>query len=128
MRGSKRVFDGIVLDIEPGGDPTFLASLKTLLAELRTSFLRMGLANKKIGFAAPQYTERVPKPNWGWDSSDYHSVARYIDYVIAMTYDSGLKDESKYQPWMKDQTTHIFGRFPGRPGTSIRLIPVPPTR
>jgi hypothetical protein len=113
VRGSKRVFDGIVLDIEPGGDPAFLASLKTLLAELRTSFLRMGLANKKIGFAAPQYTERVPKPNWGWDSSDYHSVARYIDYVIAMTYDSGLKDESKYQPWMKDQTTHILRAVSG---------------
>jgi hypothetical protein len=106
--GPTRAFDGIVLDLEPAGDPAFLASLKTLVGQIRASFDGMGLKNKKIGFAAPQYTERTPKPNWGWNSSDYYYMAKYLNYVIAMTYDSGLKDESKYQPWMSDQTTHIL--------------------
>jgi hypothetical protein len=76
--------------------------------EIRASFDGMGLKNKKIGFAAPQYTERAPKPNWGWNSPDYYGMAKYLNYVIAMTYDSGLKDETKYQPWMAEQTTHIL--------------------
>jgi hypothetical protein len=113
VKESKRVFDGVVLDIEPGGNPAFLASLKTLLTEIRASFARMGMANNKIGLAAPQYTKRVPKPDWGWDASDYHSLAGYVDYVIAMTYDSGLKDESKYRLWMKDQATHILQAVSG---------------
>ena len=108
VKGSKRAFDGIVFDIEPAGDPAFFASFKNLLAEVRASFDHTGLRNKKIAVAAPQYTDRNPKPNWGWNSSDYYYIARYVNYVIAMTYDSGLKDESKYQPWMRDQTTSIL--------------------
>jgi hypothetical protein len=75
--GSTRTFDGIVLDLEPAGDPTFLASLKTLASEIRAAFDGMNLRNKKTGFAAPQYTERTPKPDWGWNSSDYYDMARH---------------------------------------------------
>lgn len=103
-----RVFDGIVLDIEPAGDPAFFASLKTLVAEIRASFDGMGLRSKTLGVAAPQYTARVPKPNWGWDSSDYYYIARYVNYVIAMTYDSGLKDGPAYQSWITEETTRIL--------------------
>jgi Glycosyl hydrolases family 18 len=108
VKGSKRVFDGIVLDLEPAGDPAFFAAFKTLLSEIRASFDSMGLKDKKIGIAAPQHTDRTPKPNWGWNSSDYYYAARYVNYVIAMTYDSGLKDQSKYRSWMSDQTTRIL--------------------
>jgi hypothetical protein len=111
--GSARPFDGIVLDLEPAGDPAFLASLKTLVAEIRVSFDGMGLRNKKIGFAAPQYTDRSPKPNWGWSSADFYDMARYVNHVIAMTYDSGLTDESKYEPWMSNQATRILQAVSG---------------
>jgi hypothetical protein len=132
VAGSTRVFDGIVLDLEPSGNPTFLASVKILLEEIRTSFDGMGLSNKKIGFAAPQYTNRVPKPNWGWNASDYYYMAKYLDYVVAMPYDSGLQDESKYRPWMSDQTTHILQAVSGaawgfdtthpRPTNGVRVL------
>jgi hypothetical protein len=113
VSGAGRAFDGIVMDIEPAGGPLFFASLKALMADIRASFDRRGLQNKKIGVAAPQYTARTPKPNWGWDSSDYYYMARYVDYIIAMTYDSGLTDESRYAPWMKDQTTLILQSVSG---------------
>jgi hypothetical protein len=113
VAGAARAFDGIVIDIEPAGDPAFFASLKTLMADIRVSFDRAGLRNKKIGVAAPQFTARSPKPNWGWDSSDYYYIARYVDYVIAMTYDSSLTDESRYQPWIAEQTAHILQAVSG---------------
>lgn len=113
VAGLPRAFDGIVLDLEPAGDPAFFASLKTLVVEIRASFDGMGLKNKRIGFTAPQYTERTPKPNWGWSSSDYYYMAKNVNYVIAMTYDSGLADDSKYGPWMSNQTTHILQAVSG---------------
>jgi hypothetical protein len=113
VTGLGRAFDGIVLDIEPAGDPLFLASFKILVADIRASFDHAGLKNKKIGVAAPQFTARSPKPNWGWDSSDYYYIARYVNYIVAMTYDSGLTDESRYQPWLKDQTARILQAVSG---------------
>lgn len=112
VKGAPRVFDGIVIDIEPAGDATFFASLKTLMSEIRASFDAMGLAEKKIGIAAPQYTDQKPKPNWGWNASDYHYMARYVNYILAMTYDSSLKKPT-YQQWMFDQTTHILKAVSG---------------
>jgi hypothetical protein len=112
VQGSRRAFDGIILDIEPAGDPSFLHSLKTLLTEIRASFDGMSLKNKKIGFAAPQHTDKVPKPNWGWNSSDYHYMARYVDYVVAMTYDSGL-EKAEYQSWIENQTAQILQAVSG---------------
>jgi len=113
VKGSKRVFDGIVLDLEPAGDPVFVAAFKTLLSETRASFDSLGLKDKKIGIAAPQHTDRNPKPDWGWNSSDYYYAARYVNYVIAMTYDSGMKDDAKYQSWMSEQTTRILQAVSG---------------
>lgn len=107
-----REFDGVVIDIEPAGDPAFFASLKKLMEEIRFAFDAKGLTEKKIGVAAPQYTAKTPKPNWGWNASDYYYMARYVDYVIAMTYDSGL-DKPEYQSWMADQTTHILQAVSG---------------
>ena len=132
VRGAARAFDGIVLDLEPAGDPAFLGSLKTLLAEIRASFEGMGLGKKKIGFTAPQYTDRSPKPNWGWSSSDFHYMARYVNDLIAMTYDSGLTDQSKYEPWMSEQTLRILQGVSGaawnfdaahpRPTNGVRVL------
>jgi hypothetical protein len=113
VAGAARAFDGIVMDIEPAGGPLFYACLKALMADIRETFDRMGLKDKKIGIAAPQYTARTPKPTWGWDSSDYYYMAKYVDYLIAMTYDSGLTVESKYEPWLKDQTIHILQAVSG---------------
>jgi spore germination protein YaaH len=132
VTGTARTFDGIVMDIEPAGGAAFFASLKILMADIRASFDRMGLRDKKIGVAAPQYTARTPKPDWGWDSSDYYYMAKYVNYVIAMTYDSGLTDESKYAPWMKDQTLHILQAVSGaawrfdtghpKPGNGVKVL------
>ena len=55
----------------------------------------------------------MPKPNWAWNSSDYYYMARYVDYVIAMTYDSGMQDGPSYQSWMQDETTHILKAVSG---------------
>ena len=132
VAGSARAFDGIILDLEPAGNPAFLASLKILLAEIRASFDGIGLGNKKIGFAAPQYTDRAPKSNWGWYASDYYDMAKYLNYVVAMTYDSGLQDQSKYPLWMSEQTTHILQAVSGaawnfdmthpRPTNGVRVL------
>jgi hypothetical protein len=124
VKGSHRAFDGIMLDIEPGGDPGFLRSLKLLLAEIRASFDRIGLNNKKIAFAAPQLSRKTPKPHWAWDSSDYHYMARYLDYIVAMTYDSGLK-KPEYGSWIDDQTTQILRAVSGSAWGSDAAHPRP---
>ncbi|HEY6252161.1 MAG TPA: hypothetical protein VI685_19575 [Candidatus Angelobacter sp.] len=131
VKGAERAFDGIIIDIEPAGDPAFFAPLKTLMAEIRSSFDGMGLKNKKIGIAAPQYTEKTPKPNWGWNSSDYHYMARYVNYIIAMTYDSGL-EKPTYERWIYDQTVHILKAVSGsawsfdqdhpQPGNGVKVL------
>ena len=112
VRESPREFDGVVIDIEPAGDPAFFASLKKLMEEIRFAFDVKGLTEKKVGVATPQYTSKMPKPNWGWNSSDYYYMAKYVNYVIAMTYDSGL-DKPEYQSWMADQTIHILQAVSG---------------
>jgi len=132
VSGASRAFDGIVLDIEPAGGTAFFASLRKLMSDIRASFDRMGLGDKRIGVAAPQYTARKPKPNWGWDSSDYYYMAKHVDYIIAMTYDSGLTDESGYAPWMKEQTIHILQAVSGaiwkfdashpRPANEVKVL------
>jgi hypothetical protein len=43
-----------------------------------------------------------------------------------MTYDSGLKDESKYQPCMADQTTHILQSVSGVNWNFDKTHPRPP--
>src|SRR5260370_28355325 len=49
-----------------------------------------------------------------------------------MSYDSGLQDQSKYRPWMSDQTTHILQAVSGaawnfdmthpRPTNGVRVV------
>ena len=112
VKGTGRAFDGIMIDIEPAGDAAFLDSLKLLLKEIRAAFVRLGLNDKKIGVAAPQLTRKKPKPNWAWDLSDYHFIARYVDTIVAMTYDSGLKTP-EYQSWISDQTAQILRAVSG---------------
>ena len=113
VRGSHRVFDGIVLDIEPAGDAGLVAVLKTLLMELRSALSAAGLERAKIGFAAPQLTDRVPRPDWGWSASDYHYMARHLDYVFAMTYDSSTRTPAAYADWLERQTGQILQAVSG---------------
>src|SRR5262249_44737613 len=63
--------------------------------------------------AAPQYTDRTPKPTWGWNASDYYAMARHINYIMAMTYDSGVTQGAAYQAWIAQQTTQILQAVSG---------------
>jgi hypothetical protein len=105
VRGAKRAFDGVVLDIEPAGDASFFISLKLMLSELRDCFDKQGLNKKKVGIAAPQHTARAPKTRLGMG---FVRLAEYVNYLVAMTYDSGVTDPLQYQAWMADQTVHIL--------------------
>ncbi len=113
VEGATRGFDGIVIDIEPAGEPTLFVALKRLMEEMRASFASLGLSNKTIGVAAPQHTEKTPKPTWAWNSADYYYMARHVNYVLAMTYDSGVTNGSTYQAWIADQTTQILQAVSG---------------
>ncbi len=125
VAGSSRVFDGVLLDIEPAGDPAFLASLKLLFNEIRASFDGMGLKGKTIGFSAPQFTTRIPKPNWGWDSTDYYSLARNVNYLIAMTYDSSLQNDQLFQEWMSAEAIGIMDSVSGAAWKNDPFHPAP---
>jgi len=105
VTGASRTFDGCALDIEPAGDPTVYANIKAIVIALRHSPAFNG-NGKRIGIAAPQLQN--PNTVWSWNSSDYYYMGEYVDYILAMTYDTRLTSASAYSSWIAEQTDSIL--------------------
>lgn len=112
VTGSPRAFDGCVIDIEPSGTPAVHSRLKTLVVALRASApFRDG--TKKIGIAAPKLKNPKSASGWDWNPSDYYYMGKFVDYILAMTYDSGSTSWQSYQTWMAAQTSDILRSVSG---------------
>jgi len=106
--GAARSFDGIMIDIEPSGrNDTYFDALKTLMDEIKA-----GIGpGKLVAFTPPKYST-----NGGasfWSPTYYYYMARHVDLLCAMTYDSVSSSGAAYQAWMTSQVTDILRAVSG---------------
>jgi len=100
-------FDGIHVDPEPV--PSGDADLLKLLDEIRSAIglnPSLSIATRRIQpifseFALP-VTSRV-----AWSADYYQEVAKRVDQVAVMTYDSGLPLPQLYRQWVRFQVVEI---------------------
>ena len=116
IRGATRAFDGVVLDIEPTGpvlgDDSYFNLVKQLMIEIQSAFRAdPALAGKQTAFTAPKFGTG---DRWFWNASYYHYMARHVDYLIAMTYDSRETTGGGYSNWLAQQTQNILDSVSGR--------------
>jgi len=107
-------FDGVHLDIEPApsGDPHYL----TLLDEMR-----LGIGSHTLSVAAMKaapFSVNIgpfnPLP-YSWDGSYYTEVARRVDQLAVMTYDSALPFANlyiKYVAWQTQRAMYSADEYP----------------
>lgn len=111
--GANRTFDGVFVDLEPAGGTSSAAStqfnnLKTLMDQVKSA---VG-GGKLTSFAAPQYNASSSSV-WCWGPTYYYYMARHVDILMGMTYDSGSTSSSGYQSWMQQQTINILRAVSG---------------
>lgn len=100
-------FDGIHLDPEPvrSGDINVLV----LLDEVRSVLGRardLSIASRRI----QPFFSHISVPllgNWAWRASYYREVAKRVDQVIVMTYDSSLPLPQLYRRWVHRQVLEL---------------------
>jgi hypothetical protein len=100
-------FDGVHLDPEPV--PTDDLDVLTLLDEVRRAIgpnSTLSIAARRIW---PVFSDLVP-PFAGqvaWRASYYREVARRVDQIAVMTYDSGLPLPQLYRQWVRFQVIEL---------------------
>lgn len=94
-------FDGLHIDPEPvkDGDEAVL----TLLDDLRTALgpdATLSIAGRRIWPLFP--TVQWPLVGqWSWSASYYQKIARRVDEIAVMVYDSALPTPALYRQWAK---------------------------
>ena len=110
-------FDGIHYDIEqiPDNDPGFLkllhftrlkiskAPLSVATPHIAPSDEVAGIIRRRIYYSAPV-----------WSPSYYHAVARQVDEIVLMAYDSGSLTPAMYKKYMINQVKNICNSISGR--------------
>lgn len=101
VSGANRAFDGVQMDLEPSGaNDTLFNNLKTLMDSLKT-----GVGSGKLtSYAAHKYG--TTNQYW-WSPTYYHYMARRVDLICGMCYNSTITTSSAYRTWMRDQTSNI---------------------
>ncbi|HBG26673.1 MAG: hypothetical protein A2Y10_18445 [Planctomycetes bacterium GWF2_41_51] len=112
VSGANRVFDGISMDIEPSGnDDTYYNHYKTLMDDIRASFNASGLSSKLTSVCAHKYgTGSI----YHWSPVYYYYMARRVNFIAAMTYNSNSSSAAAYQTWIGDQTYYILRAVSGK--------------
>lgn len=96
-------FDGLHIDPEPveDGDKSMLALLDEMRQALNPEAI-LSIAGRRIWPIFP--TIRWPfVGRWCWGTSYYQKVARHVDEIAVMVYDSALPTSGLYRYWTKFQ-------------------------
>lgn len=119
IAGSTRAFDGVQFDLEPAGaDDSLFAGLRLLMDGLRQA---IG-PGKLTSFAA---NKLGTGGRYWWSPTYYHYMARRVDLLCAMTYDSGIKNPEEYRAWMAAQTKDILNAVSGATWKNDEQHPAP---
>ncbi|MGA9524413.1 MAG: hypothetical protein WBV82_23360 [Myxococcaceae bacterium] len=116
IASANRTFDGIMIDFEPSGprdnatDDTNFNNLKTLMGDLRSAFNASGLSTRELGVAAHKYGDNS---RWMWPMRYFYYMARYVNSLTVMTYNSGSTTGSAYQSWMQSQAVSALRAVSG---------------
>ncbi len=117
-------FDGVQYDAEPvgDGDSNFVA----LLDETRQA---IG-PNPVLSIAARTTWPILPDAPWTrwlgsifWSASYYKQLARYVDQIALMTYDSGLGQPVLYRQWTRFQVIQTSNALAGLPVELLIGVP-----
>lgn len=117
VASASRTFDGVVIDFEPSGprdnatDDTNFNNLKTLMQAMRTAFNGAGLSSRELGVAAHKYGDFS---RWKWPTRYFYYMAKYVNVLPVMTYNSGSTSGAGYQSWMQSQATSVLRSVSGK--------------
>ncbi len=103
-------FAGVHINVEPmrSGDQYFLV----LLDELRAA-LPPGKLLSVAAYPPPTFWQRIPDVHW--DEPYFREVARRVDHLTVMMYDTALRWPKVYQRLMADWTEEILQWSEGKP-------------
>ncbi|MBX5480839.1 MAG: hypothetical protein IRZ16_03160 [Myxococcaceae bacterium] len=114
--GADRAFDGVMIDFEPSGprdeamDDTNFNNLKTLMQDMRNAFNAAGLGSRQLGVAAHRYGDGS---RWKWPTRYFYYMAKYVNVLAVMTYNSGSTSGPAYQSWMQSNATSALRAVSG---------------
>lgn len=102
-------FDGVHFDLEPlhSGDRDYLSLLDDLRALTRTRHVPLSVAAHKIDPLPAMHTVAgalTGRPKW-WSQAFFAQVARRVDQIAVMSYDTALPLESLYGGYVAQQTS-----------------------
>lgn len=108
-------FNGVHLDPEPiaSGDTEVLA----LLDEARQALgpqATLSIATWRIWPLFPEVDWPLAL-QWRWSAAYYRDIARRVDQIAVMTYDSGLPSPYLYRLWQRGQMVNISRALEGIP-------------
>jgi hypothetical protein len=98
-------FDGVHLDAETvrSGDEDFLLLLEEVKAAIGDRTLTVAGS-----YWLPRAVNRLLMlEEFKWDSDYYREVARRVDQIVTMTYDSGMPLGALYRLWLREQVRGI---------------------
>ncbi|MEW2162502.1 hypothetical protein AB0912_05825 [Streptomyces sp. NPDC007084] len=101
-------FDGVHFDLEPlhSGDPHYLALLDRLRALTRSRHVPLSVAAHQIDPLPGLHSAAgtlTGHPKW-WSQAYFGQVARRVDQIAVMSYDTGMPLQSLYGGYVAEQT------------------------
>ncbi len=115
-------FDGIHLNVEPvdDGNVEFLALLRALRTALGSGHVFSVAATRPAPLGLP------PAPNFAWSPEYYARVARLVDQLVIMSYDTALPTPALYQRYVKWAAASVAGALSSS-GSDARVLMGVPT-
>lgn len=99
-------FDGVHLNVEtvPDNDPNYLL----LLDEVRSALGPEYILSIASTYWLPQAINRLPGVDgYRWSSTYYQAIAKRVDQIATMTYDSLMPHPALYRLWLREQVQGI---------------------
>ncbi len=114
-------FDGIHLNIEPidDGNVEFLAMLRALRPAVGSGRLLSIAATRPAPLGLP------PAPNFAWSPGYYARVARLVDQLVIMSYDTALPTPAFYRRYLEWSTSSVAGALSSSRSGARVLMGVP---
>jgi len=113
VAGANRTFDGVLIDFEPAGgtstaETTQFNDLKSMMDGITTA---IG-PGKLTAFASPQYSA-TSSNRYFWSPTFYYYMALHVNYLVTLTYDTGLTTGAAYQSYMESQAQGVLQAVAG---------------
>lgn len=115
VAGTTRPFDGVQIDFEPSGmDQVRFDALLQLMEELRAGLDEVGRSDALLSFAA----HKLGTTNqYQWSPAFYYEMAKRVDVLASMSYNSGSTTGAEYRAWTRNQLQSVLRAVSGQAWT-----------